>query len=338
MAALSGRPPRHLPAPGGELIGCRGAEFPRRRLARGDRGDARTGRRAARGLPRRAAGALLPDARLRRRGRGPGPGDAAAGLAGRRPVRPAAGVAAHLAAPDRDQRLPHRPARAGPGGRCRAGWARPATTRRRRSCRGSTSRGCSRSRTAGSATRPTPPSSAPGCGWPWSRRCSCCRRGSARRWCCARCSQLPAAEVAAGAGQQRRLGQQQPAAGPGHAARGRAGARGAARARRPRRAGRRRALPGGVRGRRRPRPDPAAGRRRRAGDAAGGALARRPGALPRVHGAGLRHARARLAPAARARPTGAPPWPPTPRTRPPAACARTRCRCSRSAAAWSGAA
>ena len=40
------------------------------------------------------------------------------------------------------------------------------------------------------------------------------------------------------------------------------------------------------------------------------------------------HARARLAPAARARPTGAPPWPPTPRTRPPGACAPTRSRCS----------
>ena len=57
-----------------------------------------------------------------------------------------------------------------------------------------------------------------------------------------------------GPGQQRGLGEQQPATGPGHAAGRRAGPRGAARTRRPDRARRRRAVPGRLRG----------GRRRRA--------------------------------------------------------------------------
>ena len=58
-------------------------------------------------LPARAAGALLPDARLGARRRGPGAGDLPARLALlprlRGPV-----LAAHLALPDRHQRLPHR--------------------------------------------------------------------------------------------------------------------------------------------------------------------------------------------------------------------------------------
>ena len=135
---------------------------------------------------------------------------------------------------------------------------------------------------------------------PGRRAAAAARRGSARRWCCARCSScrpprwpqvLDSSVASVNSSLQRARAT---------LARGRAGARGAARARRPHRAGRRRALPGGLRGRRRPRPDPAAGRRRRARDAARGALARRQRALPRVHGAGLRDARARLAPAPRA--------------------------------------
>src|SRR6478752_3603315 len=57
--------------------------------------------------PRRTAGALLSDARIRARCGGPGAGNDATGLAVQRPVRRTASVRADLAVPDRHQRLSH---------------------------------------------------------------------------------------------------------------------------------------------------------------------------------------------------------------------------------------
>ena len=67
-----------------------------------------------------------PDAGLVPRGRGSGAGDDAARVEGSRPVRRHAGVGTDVVVPDRDQRVPVRAGGAGPGGRCRPGWARRA--------------------------------------------------------------------------------------------------------------------------------------------------------------------------------------------------------------------
>src|SRR5690242_6286131 len=86
----------------------RGRPRGRARRSRGEgRGDAgqRGVRTADRAVPARAAGALLPDARLRLRRRGPGAGDPGPGLAVLQRF-PGQVVVADLAVPDRDQRLP----------------------------------------------------------------------------------------------------------------------------------------------------------------------------------------------------------------------------------------
>src|SRR6516162_5887363 len=71
------------------------------------RGDAeqRRLRAADRAVPPGAAGALLPDARLDLRRRGPGAGNPGPGLAVLQRL-PGPVVAADLAVPDRDERLP----------------------------------------------------------------------------------------------------------------------------------------------------------------------------------------------------------------------------------------
>src|SRR5215475_14996314 len=80
-----------------------------RRAGRRRTGDAgQRGLRAAdRAVPPGAAGALLPDARLDLRRRGPGAGNPGPGLAVLQRF-PGPVVAADLAVPDRDQRLPAR--------------------------------------------------------------------------------------------------------------------------------------------------------------------------------------------------------------------------------------
>src|SRR5690349_9399554 len=69
-------------------------------------GAGQTHRRAAGGLPRRVARALLPPGRLRRRGGGPGAGNAVAGLAGGRQLRRGQGFGAYVVVPHRDERVP----------------------------------------------------------------------------------------------------------------------------------------------------------------------------------------------------------------------------------------
>src|ERR1022692_566876 len=85
----------------------------RQQLERDDSDDdgirGRRGIRAPyRSVPARTAGALLPDARLRARRRGSAAGDFPARVARARRLRRAPGVAAHLAVPDRDERVPDR--------------------------------------------------------------------------------------------------------------------------------------------------------------------------------------------------------------------------------------
>src|SRR3984885_15348195 len=65
-------------------------------------------RSPGRTVPPRAAGALLPDARLGSRRRGLGPGHVPEGVAGTGAVRRDSQHTAHLALPDRDERLPDR--------------------------------------------------------------------------------------------------------------------------------------------------------------------------------------------------------------------------------------
>ena len=139
---------------------------------------------------RAAAGALLPDARLGRRRRGRAAGGDAARVAGAAGLR-GAQLAALVAVPDRDERLPaHDRAAAAPRAARRP---RPAERRPRRRCRRSPSTsGSSRIPTRRSPTRGPRPrratSSARASSWPSSPRCSTCRRASARCCCCATCS------------------------------------------------------------------------------------------------------------------------------------------------------
>ena len=103
-----------------------------------------TGGGSARGIPRRAARPLLPDARLRARRRGRAAGGEPARLARPRRLRGPL-VAAHVAAPDRDQRVPERARAQGAAGAARstrAGGRARAAVRRSRCTR---SRGWSRS-------------------------------------------------------------------------------------------------------------------------------------------------------------------------------------------------
>src|SRR6516225_12312812 len=65
-------------------------------------------RSPGRTVPDGAAGVLLPDARLGSRRRGPGTGHVPEGVAGAGAVRRNAQLTAHLALPDRDERLPDR--------------------------------------------------------------------------------------------------------------------------------------------------------------------------------------------------------------------------------------
>ena len=127
-----------------------------------------------RAAPARAPRALLPHARVVRRGRGRGAGDVPPGLAQPRQLRRRHAVPG-VAVPDRDQRLP-RPA---------AATVAAADRGRSRSPR---CRGCSRTRIGCSTrsrrpTRSPTPSSSTGrrSSSPSSPRCRCCRRVSAPR-------------------------------------------------------------------------------------------------------------------------------------------------------------
>src|ERR1700733_11180252 len=75
---------------------------------RGRDDEGRRLRSPGRAVPPRAAGVLLPHARLGSRRRGPGPGHLPEGVAGAGAVRRDSQLAAHLALPDRDERLPDR--------------------------------------------------------------------------------------------------------------------------------------------------------------------------------------------------------------------------------------
>src|SRR6202012_4803968 len=75
----------------------RGSDDERRRL-----------RSPGRAVPDGTAGVLLPDARLGSRRRGLGPGHVPEGLADAAAVRRNSQLTAHLAVPDRDERLPDR--------------------------------------------------------------------------------------------------------------------------------------------------------------------------------------------------------------------------------------
>ena len=241
-------------------------------------------RAAHRPVPGRAAGALLPDARLGPRRRGPGAGDPGARLAGLRRVR-GPRVAADLAVPDRHQRVPAGAGEPRAAGRCRPASARRATTRYGPLA----------------AARPEVP---------WLQpipdallrvrarpipAAIVASRASIRLALIAALQFLPArqravlilrdvlgwraAEVAGCSAPRTAAVNSAAAARPGAARAGgpgrgrdpRAGRRRPARAARPVRRG--------VRERRRRPPSPAAARRRRAGDAADADLVRRPGAL-----------------------------------------------------------
>src|SRR5271170_8418254 len=98
---------------------------------RGHDDEGRRLRAPGRTVPDGAAGVLLPDARLGSRRRGPGPGHVPEGLAGTRAVRRESQLTAHLALPDRDERLPDRlggprPPTAAVGAGGRVGTARAA--------------------------------------------------------------------------------------------------------------------------------------------------------------------------------------------------------------------
>ena len=114
-------------------------------ITRARAGDGERVPRADRAAPPRAAGALLPDARVVPGRRGRPAGDAAGRLAGPRRVR-GARVAAHLALPDRHQPLPQRAPLGRAGARPRRGTC-PASTRPSRP--GS-------ARSSGSSRIPTP--------------------------------------------------------------------------------------------------------------------------------------------------------------------------------------
>src|SRR5580700_4234246 len=98
---------------------------------RGRDDEGRRLRSPGRTVPDGAAGVLLPDARLGSRRRGLGPGHVPEGVAGAGAVRRDSQLAAHLALPDRDERLPDRlgssrPPTAAVGGGGRVGPARAA--------------------------------------------------------------------------------------------------------------------------------------------------------------------------------------------------------------------
>src|SRR5882672_11797755 len=91
----------------------------------------------SRTVPFGVAGVLLPDARLGSRRRGLGPGHVPEGVAGAGSVRRYSKLTAHLALPDRDERLPDRlggarPPTAAVGAGGRVGPARAARPGRER--------------------------------------------------------------------------------------------------------------------------------------------------------------------------------------------------------------
>src|SRR5580658_4204040 len=85
------------------MVALRGAQKGRGR----DDGGRRI-RSPGRTVPDGAAGVLLPDARLGSRRRGLGPGHLPEGVAGAGAVRRDPQLTAHLALPDRDERVPDR--------------------------------------------------------------------------------------------------------------------------------------------------------------------------------------------------------------------------------------
>src|SRR5580693_4001281 len=84
------------------------AVFDRSREGRGRDDEGRRLRSPGRTVPDGAAGVLLPDARLGSRRGGLGPGHVPEGMAGAGAVRRDSQLTAHLALPDRDERLPDR--------------------------------------------------------------------------------------------------------------------------------------------------------------------------------------------------------------------------------------
>src|ERR1700724_2039721 len=104
---------------------------------RGRDDEGRRLRSPGRTVPPRAAGVLLPDARFGSRRRGLGPGHVPEGVAGTGSVRRDSQLAAHLALPDSDERLPDRlggprPPTAAVGAGGRVGAARAAHPGRER--------------------------------------------------------------------------------------------------------------------------------------------------------------------------------------------------------------
>ena len=214
-ARPSHRAPTDEFAPRRPVLTCDG---PRRRRRHGDdRPASRRGLpRGHRPLPARAARALLPDARLRARRRGPRAGDLPARLALvprlRGPV-----LAAHLALPDRHQRLPHRAGQPQPAAAARPGSGAPSSdpqdklvARRRGALAGAGARRDGRrrqrpgdgrhrpgQRPAGPDRRPAAPAAAA------ARRAGAARRAAAAR-----------RRGRRDARHHGRRGQQQPAAGP----------------------------------------------------------------------------------------------------------------------------
>src|ERR1700689_5372251 len=125
----------YIPEATSSSPGYGGLDWSREGRGRDDEG--RRLRSPGRTLPDGAAGVLLPDARLCSRGRGPGPGDLPEGVAGAGAVRRGSQLTAHLAVPDRDERLPDRlggprPPTAAVGAGGRVGPARAARPGRER--------------------------------------------------------------------------------------------------------------------------------------------------------------------------------------------------------------